>query len=384
MPYWRLSGFYLFYFAALGTLIPYWGLYLQTRGFDPVAIGELMALLMGTKIIAPNVWGWIADHTGRRMAIVRLASLLAVFVFAGVFWADGFWGLALVMVLFSFFWHAALPQFEAVTFSHLGSRVHHYSRIRLWGSIGFIMTVVGMGAALDRYGAVVVPHTVWVLYLGIWLVSLAVPEKPQDAHAGPTHQLGTLLRRPTVLAFLAACFLMQAGHGVYYAFYSIYMEQQGYTRTMIGQLWALGVIAEVLVFLVMHRLLQRFNARQVLLASLLLAALRWLLIGNYPGSLWLMLFAQTLHAATFGTFHAAAMHLVHHYFRGRLQGRGQALYSSLSFGAGGAVGSLCSGYLWSGAGPAVTFGASASVSVLAFVIAWCWVDAEDGREQEPV
>ena len=124
----------------------------------------------------------------------------------------------------------------------------------------------------------------------------------------------------------------------------------------------------------MHRLLGLFSDRQVLLASLLLAVLRWILIGNYPDSLWLMLFAQILHAATFGTFHAAAMHLVHHYFRGRHQGRGQALYSSLSFGAGGAVGSLYSGFLWSSAGPAVTYGVSAAVSLLAFGIAWKWVD----------
>ena len=380
MPYWRLSGFYLFYFAALGALIPYWGLYLQSRGFDPAAIGELMALLMATKIIAPNVWGWIADHTGRRMAIVRLASLLAFFIFIGVFRAEGFWGLALVMVCFSFFWNASLPQFEAVTLSHLGERARYYSRIRLWGSIGFILSVAGLGAVLDEAGAAIVPQVVLWLYLAIWGMSLAVPEKAAPPQAGAPVPLGRLLRQPAIMAFLAAAFLMQAGHGAYYAFYSIYMEGQGYSSALIGQLWALGVIAEVLIFLVMHRLLARFSARQVLLASLLLAALRWLLIGHYPGSLWLMLFAQILHAATFGTFHAAAMHLVHQYFRGHHQGRGQALYSSLSFGAGGAAGSLCSGYLWSGAGPAVAYGISAAVSLLAFGIAWRWVDNPDKHE----
>ena len=82
MPYWRLSGFYFFYFAVLGALVPYWGLYLQFRGFGPAQIGELMAVLMATKIVAPNIWGWIADHTGRRMAIVRSASLISFLVFA--------------------------------------------------------------------------------------------------------------------------------------------------------------------------------------------------------------------------------------------------------------------------------------------------------------
>jgi PPP family 3-phenylpropionic acid transporter len=377
MPYWRLSGFYLFYFAALGALIPYWGLYLKSRGFDAVAIGELMAVLMGTKIIAPNIWGWIADHTGRRMAIVRLASLLALCIFVGVFWVEGFWWLALVMALFSFFWNASLPQFEAVTLSHLGQRTHYYSRVRLWGSIGFILSVAGLGAMLDRLGAGAVPQVVLGLYLTIWLMSMAVPEKLAPVHPEQQPPLLRVLRQPAVMAFLVAGFLMQAGHGVYYAFYSIYMAAHGYSSAMIGQLWALGVIAEVLIFLVMHRLLHRFGARLVLLISLLLAALRWVLIGNFPDSLWLLLFAQILHAATFGTFHAAAMHLVHHYFRGRHQGRGQALYSSLSFGAGGAVGSLYSGHLWSSAGPVVTYGVSAGISVLAFLIAWRWMEPED-------
>jgi PPP family 3-phenylpropionic acid transporter len=151
------------------------------------------------------------------------------------------------------------------------------------------------------------------------------------------------------------------------------MEESGYSKTLIGQLWAIGVVAEVVAFLFMHRLLERFGARQVLMASLLLAVLRWLLIGGFPTSLPIMLLAQTLHAATFGTFHASAIHLVHRYFTGRHQGRGQALYSSLSFGAGGAVGSLYSGYLWNGAGPVAAFAVAAVISLLAWFIAWRWV-----------
>jgi len=91
--------------------------------------------------------------------------------------------------------------------------------------------------------------------------------------------------------------------------------------------------------------------------------------------LWVVLIAQSLHAATFGSFHAAAMHLTHQYFVGRHQGRGQALYSSLSFGAGGAVGSLLSGFLWSDPGPAVTYSVAAGFSLLAFAVYWRWGNA---------
>jgi PPP family 3-phenylpropionic acid transporter len=374
MPYWRLSGFYLFYFASLGALLPFWGLYLQARGFTPAEIGELMAVIMVTKLIAPNIWGWIADHTGLRMPIVRLASLLSAVCFVGVFFAEGFWWLALVMMLFSFFWNASLPQFEAVTMSHLKERIQHYSRIRLWGSIGFILSVSLLGLLLDQRGVELVPTVVLLLYIGIFLNSLVVPEK---LAAHPQEEQGSImqvLRRPEVLALLLVTFLMQASHSTYYAFYSIYMEAIGYSSSAIGELWALGVIAEVVIFLFMHNLLQRWGARRVLIASLAIAVVRWILVGLTPENLPLVLLAQLMHAATFGTFHAAAIHLIHHYFVGRHQGRGQALYSSISFGAGGALGSLLSGYLWTGIGPEATYLVAAGYALLAVIIAWGWVD----------
>jgi PPP family 3-phenylpropionic acid transporter len=376
MPYWSLSGFYFFYFASLGALLPFWGLYLQARGFSPAEIGELMAVIMVTKLIAPNIWGWIADHTGLRMPIVRFASLLSAVCFVGVFFAEGFWWLALVMMLFSFFWNASLPQFEAVTMSHLKERIQHYSRIRLWGSIGFILSVSLLGFLLDQRGVELVPMVVLLFYIGIFLNSLVVPEKPAAHPEGEQGSIMQVLRRPEVFALLLVTFLMQASHSTYFAFYSIYMESIGYSSSAIGELWALGVIAEVVVFLFMHNLLQRWGARRVLIASLAIAVVRWILVGLTPENLPLVLLAQLMHAATFGTFHAAAIHLIHHYFVGRHQGRGQALYSSISFGAGGALGSLLSGYLWTGIGPAATNLVAACYALLAVVVAWGWVDRD--------
>lgn len=376
MPYWRLSGFYFFYFASLGALIPFWGLYLQDRGFSPIAIGELTATFMATKIVAPNLWGWIADRTGSRLPIVRLASILSLLIFSGIFAVDGFRGIALVMTLFSFFWNASLPQMEAVTFNHLGPRIHHYAGIRLWGSVGFIVAVLALGAVVERTGTGVVPQLVLVLFAGIWLSSLTIPDSVQPVVGHKSPSVTRLLRKPEVAAFLVSCFLMQASHGVYYAFYSIHLTEAGYSSAAVGGLWAWGVVAEVILFLRMHHLLRRFGARSVLLASLGLAVLRWLLIGNFIGNLAIQIFAQALHAATFGAFHASAIHLVHHYFSGRTQGRGQALYSSLSFGAGGALGSLIGGMLWGGAGAGVTFGLSALAAGLGWLVAWRWVDRE--------
>jgi PPP family 3-phenylpropionic acid transporter len=163
---------------------------------------------------------------------------------------------------------------------------------------------------------------------------------------------------------------MQASHGPYYTFYTIYLEEHAYSRTLIGQLWAFGVIAEVSLFLVMHRLIRRYGLRTLLLLSAALTGVRWIVIGVFVDHFAIIVLAQTLHAASFAIYHAVAIELIHTYFTGKHQGKGQALYSSLSFGAGGALGSLYAGYMWDSFGGVATFTGAAVCSALALVIAW--------------
>jgi len=374
MPYARLSSYYFFYFAVLGALVPFWGPYLLQRGFEPAAIGVLMAILMGTKIVAPNVWGLLADRAGERMPMVRLGAAAALICFAGVFWAHGFWSMALVMTAFSFFWNAPLPLMESVTMNHLGARANRYASVRVWGSVGFIVSVGLLGWWQERAGSLAVPVSALVLFAGVWVSSLFIPDRGQDGGHAAHLSLRGLLRCPEILFFLAACLLMQASHGAYYAFYSIYLQAHGYGSAAVGSLWALGVSIEVILFLRMHRLLERFGARRMLLTSLAVAVLRWMLVGLFVDLVLIQVFAQCLHAATFGAFHASAIHLTHHYFPGPTQGRGQALYNSVSFGVGGAVGSLVSGMLWSSAGPTTTYLTASAAAALGFAAAYGHVD----------
>jgi PPP family 3-phenylpropionic acid transporter len=368
MMYWRLSGFYLFYFASLGSLLPYWSLYLKSLDFSVTEIGQLMAILMATKIVAPNIWGWIADHTGQRISIIRIASLLAAVSFAGVFIGNAFWWLALVLVVFSFFWNATLPQFEATTMNHLGDDMHRYSGIRLWGSVGFILAVAGLGALLGQFSIAILPYVLLGLLALIWLNSLCVPESAAGHLPLDQEPLGRVLRRPVVLSLLGVCFLMQASHGPYYTFFSLYLEEFGYTTAVIGQLWALGVLSEIGVFLLMPVLLPRFGARKLLLVAVVLTMLRWLLTAFHADNLAIITFSQTLHAASFGLYHAVMIFLIHSLFTGAHQGRGQALYSSVSFGAGGAAGSLVSGYLWTGLGPQAMYLLAAAICFCAICV----------------
>ncbi len=368
--YFRLSAFYLFYFAGLGVFIPYWSLYLGEQGFSPRQTGELMAAIMVTKVFAPYLWGWLADRSGNRLAIVRSLSALAAGLFALVLWRHDYAALLVILTLFSFFWHATLPQFEAITLDYLGPRRARYSHIRLWGSVGFILAVAGMGAAIDHGGLVWQPALVVALLSLVWLTTLAV----RDNHAAPLHRshsgsVWTVLRQPVVIAFLGACLLMQASHGPYYTFFSLYLARHGYSSAATGQLWALGVIAEIGVFLLMHRWLPAIGAPRLFMAAALITAIRWLLIGAWVDSLIVLIAAQTLHAASYGLFHASAMELLQHYFPGPLQGRGQALYAGIGFGIGNALGSLAAGDIWDRYSPATAYYLASLLCFIAFILA---------------
>jgi len=371
LPYWRLSGFYFFYFALLGGTAPFLALYFDHLGFSPARIGELIAIPMLMRCLAPNLWGWLGDHTGQRLLIVRFGALCTLVCFAGIFFSQSYAWLALIMATHAFFWHAVLPQFEVITLAHLREQAARYSQIRLWGSIGFIVAVVGLGLLFEWLSLDAYPAALLVIMAGIVVSSFWVPNAQPVLRPSTLESEGFVrqLRRPGILAFYVCVGLMQLSNGPYYTFLTLHLEGVGYSRGAIGLFWALGVVAEILLFLVMARLLQRYSLRAVLLASFLITAMRWLLLGSLPQYLPVLLLAQCMHAATFGAFHAACIHFVQRSFADRQQGQAQALYVSLA-GIGGALGALYAGYSWKGLGPAWTFAIASLVALLAaFVIA---------------
>jgi PPP family 3-phenylpropionic acid transporter len=368
LPYWRLSSFYVFYFALLGSTAPFMALYFHHLGFDSARIGELVAIPMLMRCVAPNLWGWLGDYTGRRLTIVRLGALCTLLTFSLIFFDKSYAWLAMVMALHAFFWHAVLPQFETITLAHLHGQTSRYSQVRLWGSIGFIIAVVALGRLFDWLSLDIYPYALVLIMLGIVGASYWVPDAEPVAQGRRLAGEGfikQMLRAP-VLGFYACVALMQVSHGPYYTFLTLHLEQLGYDRGAIGMLWAVGVVAEVLMFMAMSRILQRFTVKQVLTASFVLAALRWALLGAFAQYWVWLLFAQVLHAATFGSFHAAAVQFIQRSFGHRQQGQGQALYAALA-GTGGALGALYSGYSWNVLGAGWTF-AIASVAAAAAAI----------------
>lgn len=376
--YYRLSSYYFFYFAALGVFLPFWPLYLEDAlGFSAVQIGQLTALFMLSKVIAPLVWGWLVDHYGHRLLFIRVAALLTVVFFMGIYWDQSFWAIATVMLLAGFFWNAALPQFEALTLNHLGEAMQRYSMIRVWGSWGFIVLVASIPFYLEHVGSVQdIPLFILLLFVLIGVSTLFVSDQIQPASKQYALSLWSTVKQPMVFALLLASALQQASHGVYYTFFSIYMEDHGYSKVYIGWMWALAVFAEVILFLFMHRLIKRWGACTLFNIAMLLTGIRWVLLAYWVDHEAILWFSQLLHAASYGVFHAAAIHLIHELFPSRLQGRGQALYAGISFGVGGAIGAILSGYAWESLGASTAFLSAALLMLVTLVMTWVFVQPD--------
>jgi PPP family 3-phenylpropionic acid transporter len=367
VPYGRLGGFYFFYFAYLGTFAPFFSLYLDGAGLKPSDIGVIMALPQVTRIIAPHLWSWLADKTSAPMRVVRFTGLAGSAVFIGIFAGTQFALIFATIFAMTFFWSAALPLLEATTLTHLGEDTGRYGAVRVWGSIGFIAAVIGVGHLLDYVSLSAVPVVVFAMMIGILACAFMTPEAPIAHHSGETSVRRVVLR-PEVMALIGAGAFMSAAHGPYYTFFSIHLVGQGYSKSATGWLWALGVICEIAIFAWMPRLLRAYTLRAILIASFALAVVRFLAIAWLAGSLAALLLAQVLHAATFGAFHAASIGYVHKLFKGRLQSRGQAIYGSISFGVGGAIGAFASGFAWDVWGASITFTLGAACALAGMLI----------------
>lgn len=367
-PLWPFGGYYLLYFGFFGAFTPYIALYYESIGRSALEIGVLMALLQIARIFGPPFWSWLADRASGA-AVIRATSLAACLAFCGLFLGTSFAWLVAVMALMSFVSSAQMPLVESATVRALDGDAGRYARLRIWGSVGFAGAVVCAGYLLDTASrAALLPVCLALLVLTALFAWLLPARQPVAHERDPRGGARAALREPAVRALLAACFLMALAHGPYYVFFSLYLAELGYGKALIGWLWALGVLAEIAVFWCLPLLLRRYSLVAILAASFALAVLRFAVIGFGAGSLLLVSFAQLLHAATFGSYHAAAVGLIHRRFGPTHGAKGQALYTSLSFGFGGSLGSILAGWAWQPLGPALTFAAGSVAAGLGLMI----------------
>lgn len=395
MGSWRFSNFYFFYFSSVGIIVPYWSLYLQHLQFTAAEIGELTAILVLTKVVAPNIWGSLADRinvrNGEALRILRWATGGSLVIFCILYLQEAsgvgvlktnYWLMAFVLFGYSVFWNACMPQVEAATLNHLAGERFRYGTIRLWGSIGFIVTVLGLGYVMDYTGPSIILHAGAISFFALFIASFLLNSKLATKKADKTKvPLRQLLNKRVVL-ILAFCTLMQASHAPFYTFFSIYLEGYDYSKSHIGWLWTIGVIFEIGVFIVGYRLLRQYRLINLLTFTFAVAALRWFLLAQFPENLFMVWTAQILHAITYGLNHSVMMQLIDQFFQGRYQVRGQALYLSMSFGIGGAIGSAGSGYIWTAFGANQLFFIAAVLMLIVTLVSFFFLAPRE--EQIPI
>jgi len=352
----------------VGLFVPYWGLYLQSKSFTAFQIGILLSLFQMSRIFAPNFWGWLADHTNKRARWIRLASFIGCLGYVGIFWADSFFLIFLVMMSMSLFTSSTIPLAESLTLSHLASTSDSYSNIRLWGSVGFIIASFFLGILIDRYSINILVWALLFTQLIILFFSFSVPDKKFEFIGNAKRSIWRILKKPEVISLLIGCALMVSSHGLLYNFYSIFLKEQNYSSSLIGILWSIGVIFEIFIFILMPKILSKFHLKEVLLISLFLAVIRFFLIGYYVDILWVLILAQILHAATFGSFHVASVELVSVHFNNEHHSRGQAIYNSITYGLGGTIGGLGGGFMIDQYGAATTFMFSSILPLIGFLV----------------
>ncbi len=359
-----LSAYYFAYFAYVGAYSPFITLYLQEIGLAAAQIGVLYSIPQVMRIVGPNVWGALADRSGATAGILRIAALLAFASFCLAYLGSSFNWLFMVFVAMHFFTSAQMPLIEAVTLNHVRDAPGMYGRIRVWGSVGFVGSVVGLGYLLDATPMRMVLHVIAGMLLLTVLAAWYVPAGAGMPKSDSKNPVWLVLQRPEVRAFLFAGALNAFAHAALYTFYSIYLSAHGYSKSAIGLMWALGVVIEIVVFQCMPQLTRRFDLRTLYFSTFLVCAVRFFIIAWGVGHWWLLVLAQLMHASTFAVYHASAVGLVGRYFGPQNQARGQALYISLSFGVGGFAGGIASGFLWDRIGPAWTFSLSAAAGAL--------------------
>lgn len=368
-----LSLTFFLYFGQFGVLVPYLGVFLDGRGFSSQDIGELFALITLMRIIGPNLFASVADKSGKSLRILQFGAFLTFVTFCSIFWLDSFWGLTLAFGLMMLFFTAIAPQTEVITLGCVHGDATNYSRIRVWGSIGFIVLTVVAGKLIDVFSSDAPIYISGVVLLSLFLITLKLKEAPATDNTQVAGQsIWRKVRSKVFIAFILSSTLIQISFGPYYGFFALYARDLDYSGQETGGLIALGVAAEVIIFLMAGKLISRFGVKRTLLVSMLFTAVRWYLLAIAAQYWPALVVSQLLHALSFGLIHAASINFIHHYFGGQFRSQGQALYISIGFGIGGAAGNYGAGLIWhQGQGAELAFTLATGFALLGAALVAC-------------
>ena len=343
----RYGAFYGGFFLTAGILLPFWPLWLENRGLGAVEIGIILALGPWVRVVSNPLVAQFADRSGRAKTVLSIFAGLSMLAFAGFFPAQGFWWILAISLLVAICFPAMLPIGESQVMAAVLRRRLDYGRIRLWGSITFIIATLGAGRLLTGRDPDLILLLVLAALAATFLATLSFPAEPADAKKNERGGIVTLLTQPRFVFFVATASLLQASHAVYNGFSSLHWRAAGISETMIGALWAEAVIAEILLFSVSGFLIRRLGPSGLLTLAGVSGVVRWTVLAQTT-DIPALLAVQLLHATTFGAVHLAAMHFVARNAPPGLSATAQGLYASASglamglamLGAGGLFAAL--------------------------------------------
>lgn len=353
---------------------PYLSVFLDAKGFTSTELGEIFAIITATKIVAPSLWAVLADRTGKQLLIIRLGALFALASFSLLFWLTTYWPISFALALFSLFWTAVLPQLEVLTLNSVRRSSKIYARIRLWGSLGFIVLALIAGQVMEYFPIENFTFSFTLMGSAILLLLLVStltikPRRNIAKNKQASIAIYSKLTESSFIIFFIAGMLLQVSFGPYYGFFALFLRDLTYSGFAIGLLISLGVVAEIMVFIYAGMFFKAFSLKQLLIFSLATTALRWYLVAQFSGSVWILSFTQLMHAASFALYHSASMLFISEHFSPYQQSRGQAVYLGGVYGIGGAIGAYLAGILWlDGQGAETTFLVASCAALLAALL----------------
>jgi PPP family 3-phenylpropionic acid transporter len=360
---------YFLYFGVMGIFLPYFNLYCYHLNFSGLQIGTLSAIRSVALIIFPLILGALADRFQIRRPIYILCNFISTTIWIFFFYTTDFWAMLVITVFYGMFYAPIISFLEAFTMDILGTEKKSYGRIRGWGSMAFIMTVIVLGWIIDLYSIEIILIMIFAGSLAQAFISVKIPDIRIKKRAPFTLKAKALLKK-RVTVFLFCAFLMLVSHGTYYGFFSIHLENLGYDNTFIGIAWALASIAEILVMIKSDSIFKRFSLENVLVFSFMAAAVRWFAL-FFATSPAVILFLQVFHAVTYGTFHVASILYIDSLTPDETKTLGQAVNNAVTYGLGLMVGFFINGYLFEIMGSFALFMISSFIALAGGVLLKC-------------
>ena len=353
----RLSVFYFASFLIVGCYMPYLPLWLKAKGLSDLQISLIYATPIFVRAAFTPLLTFLADRSGKPLRFLVMATWGAMTSVTLLPIANGFYSIFLVVLLFALFWMSVIPLTDAAALTGARTQDADYGRMRLWGSISYIIMTAAGGAAVDFWGA---QAALWLFVSSTAAVVISTRWLPQDeqiageagdsttAIARPPLRVSdmlTLMRQPVLWIFLAAAGAIQSAHAVYYIFGTLHWTASGISPVSIGALWGIGVVAEVILFAYGKAVSRLVGPVQLIAIAGLASLIRWTGIAFDP-PLSLLFVVQALHGITFGAAHLGAMHFLQKAIPRSLSTSAQGIYASLTAGVAMGMSSLAAGPLY--------------------------------------